>query len=109
MKIWLDDERPAPAGWKHVEDAWKAIFYLSEYPNQIEVISLDHDLGNEELYGNGYTVMKWLEEQVFEDPSFPVPEVKFHTANPLGRINMQRALDSIVRFKNAIPNESDSA
>jgi hypothetical protein len=41
--------------------------------------------------------MLWLERKVFEDEIVNIPNIVFHTANPVGRKNMQLVLDSIER------------
>ena len=94
MKLWLDDERPAPDGWVRETHAADAMIQLAD--RQVTHLSLDHDLGPESA-GTGYDVCRWLEETVANDPTFPMPVVTLHTANPVGRQNMQRVLDSIAR------------
>lgn len=54
MKLWLDDDRPAPEGWVWVKTADAAIRVLEHWkrnpdsPNcSIEVMSFDHDLADE--------------------------------------------------------------
>lgn len=98
MKLWLDDIRPAPDGWHHVFTAWEAIAEIKQ--EYVTEVSLDHDLGNDEEFGTGYSVMRWLEEVVFFNPKFPVPDIKFHSDNPVGVQNMQTALDMINRIQN---------
>lgn len=94
MKLYLDDERPVPDGWKLACTAISAIETLSW--RTVTHLSLDHDLGRPE-HGTGYDVCLWLEEMVVNDPTFQMPVVTLHTANPVGRQNMQRVLDSIAR------------
>src|ERR1700716_1590869 len=43
MKVWLDDVRPAPAGWVNVRTPEAAIDLLRS--DDVEKVSLDHDLG----------------------------------------------------------------
>lgn len=47
MKIWLDDLRPAPAGflWCHSVNEAKKVIAESETSQTIELIDCDHDLG----------------------------------------------------------------
>ena len=96
MKLYVDDERTAPEGWEQAYNYKQAIEYLEN--NEVTHLSLDHDLGSS-LGATGYDIMKWIEFQVFTE-DFPLPEITFHTANPTGRENMQRALDSIKRRMN---------
>jgi|CXWL01.1.fsa_nt_gi hypothetical protein len=103
MKIWLDDllddpespERHTPPGWVGVKTAWDAIEYLKT--GDVTEIDLDHDLGNDELLGTGYTVVKWIEEQVYFT-SFVPPVMKIHSANPEGVRKMRDGIDSINRI-----------
>jgi hypothetical protein len=44
INLWLDDVRPAPAGWIHAKTAQEAIHLLKNY--KIGRASLDHDLGD---------------------------------------------------------------
>lgn len=83
--IYLDDERPCPAGWIPAKTAAEAIALLSA--GGVDVISLDHDLGPPEA-GTGYDVICWIEERVFTDPTYEAPEIDIHTANPAARVKM---------------------
>lgn len=91
MKIYLDDERSVPDGWILVKTAPEAIKMLQT--EQVEVISLDHDLGESEC-GTGYDVLLWIEEQVALFEYIP-PEIKLHTANASARIKMELAISKI--------------
>ena len=96
MKIWLDDMREAPLGW---------IRCRTRSSNSCRAersrISLDYDKGLVDDRGidwNGEDVLKWIERQVVErGNSFRLPVVRIHSANPVGRQRLQRALDAIQR------------
>lgn len=92
MRIWLDDERPMPDdGFDiHVKTAKDAIKLLRT--GEIEFISLDHDLGPEEA-GTGYDVARWIEEQAYNCALERV-DWEIHSANPVGRKNMEAALNN---------------
>jgi len=92
MKIYLDDVRPAPDGWKLVYTPEEAIAYILR--GNVEEISLDYDLGLDDIRC-GYLVLQWIEEQVVYDPSFEPPKVHLHTMNPVGRARMQAAVQHI--------------
>lgn len=94
MKIYLDDERQAPEGWRLVTTAGEAVAYLKT--GRITEISLDHDLGGETT---GYDVLTWLEWQVHMN-NFSPPIIHIHTANSSARIKMEAAVKSIERFAN---------
>ncbi len=97
MKIYLDDERETPEGYVRVYLVDGLITYMNSMAKDIEEISLDHDLG--ENTPTGYDFLKWLEEKVFHCRNFPVPKLVIHSANGVGRQNMQRAIDSILKMK----------
>lgn len=92
MKIWLDDIRTPPSTeytWTHSVD--ETIAYLQHcfaYKIPIEVIDMDHDLGDYAKFGgDGYKVLLWLiEQEVF-------PSIRLHTQNVVGRMNMQGLID----------------
>ena len=91
MKVYLDDERPAPEGWRRVRWPDEAIQLLET--GAVEVISLDHDLGDDSR-GTGYDVLLWLERAQVEE-GFEVPEIRIHTANVSARHKMEMAAEAI--------------
>jgi hypothetical protein len=93
MKLYVDDIRIAPEGWEQAWNIREALKLLET--QEVTHLSLDHDLGSS-LGATGYDIMKWIELKV-ELEDFPLPEIKFHTANPTGRANMQAAYDAILR------------
>ena len=94
--FWLDDERTPPSDeWVWFDSAEAIISALGKLHKQVEIISLDHDLGDRLIYGDGYEVMKWIELQVHTDSGFHCPAIRFHTQNPEGRRMMTLALVSI--------------
>ena len=92
MKIYLDDVRPAPEGWKLVYTPEEAIAYILR--DVVDEISLDYDLGLDGIRC-GYLVLQWIEERVFYDPYFLAPKIHLHTMNPVGRARMQACIDNI--------------
>ncbi len=93
MKVYLDDERIAPAGWTRVRWPEEAIELLKT--GNVTDLSLDHDLGDDE-HGTGYDVLLWIEEPVV-CKAFVPPPIKVHSANPAARLRMQEAIASIMR------------
>lgn len=91
MKVYLDDERPTPDGWHRVYTANEAIDLLKT--GGVTEISLDHDLGDDQKFGTGYDVAAFIEEGAFFGTMQPV-RWTIHSANPVGRQNMQAALES---------------
>ena len=94
MKVYLDDERPAPPGWCLVRWPDEAIRLLES--GEVTAISLDHDLGDDER-GTGYTVILWLEEAVAVR-GFAPPAITIHTANASARQKMLLGVRSIERL-----------
>lgn len=114
MKIWLDDERSAPAGYewiKSVNEAKRVILEaeavvervsrmeasIEELPNwcdyiarqsaTITLIDMDHDAGDFAKDGGDYVrLLDWLEET---ERSFPI---RLHSMNPVGVENMRRII-----------------
>jgi hypothetical protein len=97
MKVWLDDERPAPLGWTRVRTVGDAIaLFLSEEPfGGIEAVSLDHDLGMADE--SGYDFLVWLERELHAGYVGPsrIPRLSVHTANPPARKRMEAAIAAI--------------
>ncbi len=94
MKVYLDDERQTPAGWVRVYWPDEAIDLLKT--GAVQVISLDHDLGDDER-GTGYDVVLWIEEAVFTR-GFKPPHISVHSANASAKEKMQSGIESIRRY-----------
>ena len=94
MKVFLDDERQTPDGWVRVYWPREAIALLMT--GQVTEISLDHDLGNDEI-GTGYDVVLWIEQEVHLN-GFKPPKMKVHSANSSARMKMQNGINAIERF-----------
>jgi hypothetical protein len=96
MKIWLDDIRAMPDEFDiHVKTAQEAIKLLKT--GEVTLISLDHDLGNEETCGNGYRVALWIEKAAYRG-EIPWLDWRLHTANPIGREKMKKALQNATKW-----------
>jgi len=90
MKIFLDDIRnPPDDSWTVLRTADQVIRFLAFY--DIEEISFDHDLGDDEN-GTGYDVAKYIEEQCFYG-YMKCPKWMIHSANPVGRENIKSAMN----------------
>ena len=92
MKIWVDDMRPMPVGYDYccrsVNEAKDTILYLERAGLTIDVINLDHDLGDYAKHGgDGIMLLDWLAERQTYYP------ILLHTCNPVGRANMQRLIN----------------
>lgn len=96
MRLWLDDLRPAPDGWTHARTQGEAIELLEV--GGVVAVSLDHDLGEPESeVGSGYGVACWIEEHAAVGDLARL-EWAIHSANPVGRERMRRAMEGAVRF-----------
>jgi len=93
VKVYLDDERETPPGWRRVYWPDEAIALLKT--GEVSEISLDHDLGDDER-GTGYDVVTWIEEAVVLH-GFKPPIMHVHSANSSARIKMQAGIDAIER------------
>ncbi len=91
MKVYLDDERNTPKGWKRVYWPDEAIQLLQT--GKVEEISLDHDLGEDER-GTGYDVVLWIEKAVITR-GFKPPKIKVHSANLSARRKMELGISNI--------------
>jgi len=91
MKIWVDDERPTPSGYhgaKSVNQAIALIEFAEEKQIEIELLDLDHDLG--QYAYDGGDAIRLLDYLVERGTFYPI---KIHTQNTVGRQNIQRVLD----------------
>lgn len=88
MKIWLDDVRDPPdPEWfwaKSFRDVQSAYLLCAIYGATPEVMSFDHDLGDEK---DGYDVIKWI---VARYPQYYPDLVLVHSANGPGAENIEK-------------------
>ena len=111
-KLWLDDERDPTEwlphirwmrgrpdedfeGWGWTKTAQEAIDVLAA--GGVTIASLDHDLGDETVVGNGDQVLRWIDERSFLDETFPIPEVHVHSSNTGARPLMELAVKALER------------
>ena len=92
MFIFLDDIRIPPPGAILCRTAEEAMKLLET--GEVDYISFDHDLG---LGLSGYDVAKYIEQLVFEG-SIQCPRWTIHSANPVGRNNIEAAMKAAERF-----------
>lgn len=98
MKLWIDDVRPAPAGfiWARTVNRAKEIIISNEEmlevnlgkpTYRIELIDIDHDAGDYASDGGDYIkLLDWLEETGRNYP------IRIHSMNPVGVENMRRII-----------------
>ena len=90
MKIWVDDIRPIPEGYVGTKSVNETIQLIIEAENKgqiIELIDLDHDLGD--YAADGGDAIKILDFLAERETYYPI---RIHTANPVGRANMERMI-----------------
>ena len=93
MKLWIDDVRPAPIGykwWRSVNEAKRVIDFTNRVlcPYEIELIDIDHDAGDFACDGGDYIrLLDWLEETGRNYP------IRIHSANAVGVQNMRRIIE----------------
>lgn len=92
--LWIDDarrpERNDEHPWQWAKSSKDAIEILQRVGlGRVFIISFDHDLGGDDT---GMKVFNWIEEQIvmFSQPFYG--DMVVHSANPVGRENIQRAI-----------------
>ena len=91
MRLWLDDLRIAPEGYESARSVNEAIAIIKkaeERGQEIEVLDIDHDLGD--YAGDGGDAIKLLDWLAERETFYPI---RIHTANPVGRANMERMIE----------------
>lgn len=87
----------------HAKTAAQAIRMIKE--KGISFISFDHDLG-EVGNGSGYQVAKWIEVMAYGGALKPL-DYAIHSANPVGRINIDMAMRSAQNFWKTASSEME--
>ncbi len=91
-KLYLDDLRSCPPGYDVVRTVQEFKDYITK--NGVpELISFDHDLGGDET---AMQCIHWL-----IDNDYRINDYNLHTANPVGRDNMESL---ILSWKNHCEN-----
>lgn len=90
MKLWLDDIRKVPEGYvgvKSVNEAKRLIEEKENKSEEIELLDLDHDLGDyAHDGGDAIVLLDWLRER---ETYYPIV---LHTANVVARGNMNKVI-----------------
>lgn len=97
MKIWVDDIRPMPEEFDvHCKSVWETIGCISDATArdiEIELISLDHDAGEEYIHGGDFIqVLCYLEWLLCEKEEVVCTKFRIHTGNPVGAERMRAIL-----------------
>lgn len=99
MKIWLDDLRDPKKGKEYYDYVWiKSPEVCMDLVKRgyITDISFDHDLGVELT---GYDVAKHIEGLCYYK-LISCPRWNIHSANPVGRANIEAAMKSAEKYSN---------
>lgn len=94
MRLWIDDVRPAPEGYRWCRSVNEAINAILEEKvpstkgrDPITLIDIDHDAGDYAQYGGDYIkLLDWMEEKGWCYP------IRIHSMNPVGVENMRRII-----------------
>ena len=94
MRLWVDDVRPAPEGYRvarSVNEAKLAILQFeseeSQVSGKLELLDVDHDAGDYASDGGDYVkLLDWLEQT---GRSYPI---RIHSMNPVGVANMRNII-----------------
>jgi len=95
-RIWLDDIREIPDDFNIWCTNCNEALALLESGQEIEFISFDHDLGEEEPF-NGNLIAKKIEQLAFQGKMRRIGW-KIHSANPVGSQNIIQTMQSAERF-----------
>ncbi len=97
MKLYMDDERVTPEGWQRTYDIEETKKFLET--RTVTHLSLDNDLGSLDPTTEGYNVLDWLEEQVYFDPTFPIPIIYIHSSNASRATSMRQVAAKLERIR----------
>lgn len=89
-KMFIDDVRnPPPGDWVVVRSSDEALAYV-QANGMPAFISFDHDLGGDDTT---MVFLRKLVDYVWNGDDSP-PAYEVHSANPVGRLNIQSFMDS---------------
>ncbi len=96
MKLWIDDIRPAPEGWTWEKTSHDAIrrFLIVDPNDRVTEVSFDHDLGGDDTV---MPVVKIIETMAYAKTMGRIVW-HVHSANPVGRANIEAGMNSAERF-----------
>ena len=102
LRLWVDDIREPPAGWKWAKSVDEALIWLcqrAQFKNKgcvidIEVISLDYDAGDYYSMGGNYiNILNWLEKKSEKWNIVKMPKFNLHSKNVVGVQNMRAIIE----------------
>ena len=96
--LWLDDLRnPDPKKVCIVARSTQEAIAFTLRLGVPQIMHLDHDLGGDDT---AMVFLKWLAENYLIDSKVKVPTWHVHSANPVGRANINGYLSCLGKFKN---------
>lgn len=104
MKLYLDDIREPKSDDFVIVRSFEDAIKFVEANGIPEFISFDHDLGCDEegnILKSGYDFAKWLvDSDINKEFIFPDNfDFNVHSANPIGRNNIESILNNYLSFK----------
>ena len=100
--LWLDDLRDPKDHIQgdniHWVKNYKQFIKWIELNGLPDIISFDHDLGGEKSR-TGADALRWMLNFII-DNNLNLPHIKLHTANPIGRQNMESLINSYKKIYN---------
>lgn len=99
MRLWVDDERPAPEGWAWVESSAEAIRVLDT--EHVESLSLDYCLKGSDT---GDMVLFWLKDNL---RAWPV-DIFAHSSSSSGSALLERLIKDYAPVIIESPEELDA-
>ncbi|SNR62862.1 cyclic-phosphate processing receiver domain-containing protein [Desulfurobacterium atlanticum] len=101
MKLYLDDNRLPPPGYKLVRTVDDLKKFVKKYQDRIEAIDIDYDMGIYDKFGgNGEDFINWLEEMVLTGKIRLKKniELKCHSSSIEGRRRIEETIKIIKAF-----------
>ena len=98
IKIWIDDLRPAPEGFKWFKRVDNFINWLYERntTSDITLIDTDHDAGEYQQFGGNYiNIFKYLDVCGVKNLT-----IHIHSANPVGANNIRQIIQKNKEINN---------
>lgn len=95
IKLWIDDIRPAPAGYYWAKSVHEAKIYCCQHLSpghvlKIDEFNLDYDAGDYAYMGGDYIeLLKWLEKKQHCENWHINGIFKLHSQNAVGISNMR--------------------
>lgn len=97
-KLYLDDERTCPYDDYIVARSTAEAIELVQLNGVPEAVSFDHDLGGDDT---SLIFLKWWTNEHFDSPP---QNWKVHSANPVGKLNIESFINSWIKASDTSPN-----